>query len=80
VLQIRALEGVVPTGVPVADETLRTSITLPAEVARQLTAVARERGLPVGAVAREFVIEGLRRRALVERLADAADPALRAVV
>jgi len=62
-----------PTGTPVAEETLRTSITLPAEVARQLLAVSRSRGLPAAAVAREFVIDGLRRRALLERLADAAE-------
>lgn len=59
------------SGKRVADDTLRTSITLPADVARELKAVARARGLPVGAVARELVILGLKRQALVERIAEA---------
>lgn len=66
-------------GKPVADETLRTSITLPADVARELIAMAKERGLPVGAVAREFIMQGLRRHRLADRLAAAAEPVEMAV-
>lgn len=63
------------SGKRLADEVLRTSITLPADIANELVAVARARGLPTGAVAREFVIQGLNRHKMVERIADAVQVA-----
>lgn len=61
---------------PLADRVLRTSITLPGDVADQLVAIAKARGLPTGAVAREFVIQGIRRQQIVDRVADAVETAV----
>lgn len=52
---------------------LRQSITLPADVAGRVKALADRRRVPVGAVLREFVMLGLERQALLERLANAVD-------
>lgn len=60
-------------GKPVADETMRQSITLPADVGARVRALAERRRVPVGAVLREFVMLGLERQALLERIADAVD-------
>jgi hypothetical protein len=60
-----------PSGQRLADQTLRISITLPAEVAVQVRETARRRGTPVAGVVREFVVRGLARQAVVDRVADA---------
>lgn len=52
----------------------RQSITLPADVAVRVKALAERRRVPVGAILREFVMVGLERQALLDRLADAVDP------
>lgn len=57
----------------VADEILRQSITLPAEVAMRVRALAKRRNVHVGQVLRELVSLGVERQERLDRIADALD-------